>query len=81
MSRRSAALLMSSFHSRVQAYIEAGLALTEITTRLGDYLHAQIESTRTVTFFLTRFEPTAGELEYVNAGHNPPLLVGRDGKI
>src|SRR5262249_11252829 len=34
-----------------------------------------------ITFFLAHLEPKSGRLGYVNAGHNPPLLVRADGSV
>jgi serine phosphatase RsbU (regulator of sigma subunit)/pSer/pThr/pTyr-binding forkhead associated (FHA) protein len=34
-----------------------------------------------ITFFMGRLDPVTGVLRYVNAGHNPPLLVRGDGSV
>ena len=33
------------------------------------------------TLFFGMFDPRNGELAYINAGHNPPFIVGQDGEI
>src|SRR5205823_6275903 len=40
-----------------------------------------VTSWKYITFFLARLEPPTGRLDYVNAGHNPPILIRRDGTI
>ena len=32
-----------------------------------------------MTFFLARLHPQSGHLTYVNAGHNPPIVIGTAG--
>jgi sigma-B regulation protein RsbU (phosphoserine phosphatase) len=34
-----------------------------------------------VTFFMGRLEPDTGRVAYVNAGHNPPIVVRADGSL
>jgi serine phosphatase RsbU (regulator of sigma subunit) len=38
-------------------------------------------SSKYVTFFLAALDPETGRLEFVNAGHNPPLLVRATGEV
>ena len=33
------------------------------------------------TLFFGMFDPRNGDLTYINAGHNPPFIIGQDGKI
>jgi sigma-B regulation protein RsbU (phosphoserine phosphatase) len=33
------------------------------------------------TLFFGMFDPRNGDLAYINAGHNPPFIVGQDGEI
>ncbi|HEX7709282.1 MAG TPA: SpoIIE family protein phosphatase [Thermoanaerobaculia bacterium] len=41
-------------------------------------LKENLPQSKFVTFFLGRLDTVSGEIEYVNAGHTPPLLLGRD---
>src|SRR5260370_29237 len=71
----SAALIMSSLQAalRVAAPIEPDIAL--LIKRLNALIYRSTHGRKYVTFFFGRYNPAAGELRYVNAGHNPPMLV------
>jgi sigma-B regulation protein RsbU (phosphoserine phosphatase) len=76
----SAALIMSSIQAalRVAAPIEPDLA--SLIARLNALLFRMAGGSKYVTFFFGRYNPATGELRYVNAGHNPPLLI-TDGQV
>jgi sigma-B regulation protein RsbU (phosphoserine phosphatase) len=40
-----------------------------------------VPSSKYVTFFLGGLDPATGHLDFVNAGHNPPLLVRAGGGV
>jgi serine phosphatase RsbU (regulator of sigma subunit)/pSer/pThr/pTyr-binding forkhead associated (FHA) protein len=72
-----AALLMTVLRAAVRAHwTEESLA--DAVARINRTVCQNVPSNKFVTFFVARLEPASGELTYVNAGHNPPLLI-RDG--
>jgi len=73
-----AAMLMVELRSTVRANWQQG-PLAEAATRINGHFHLNIPADRYATFFLGRLNPNSGQLTYVNAGHNRPLLVGADG--
>jgi sigma-B regulation protein RsbU (phosphoserine phosphatase) len=74
-----AALLMVELRSTVRAHWQSG-DLADAATRINCHFHRNIPPDRYATFFMGRLHPDLGELTYVNAGHNRPLLVGADGR-
>ncbi|WP_137390873.1 SpoIIE family protein phosphatase [Rhodoligotrophos defluvii] len=49
--------------------------------QLNELLAAGNDQMMFVTLFFCVLDPATGEVEYVNAGHNPPYLVGRSGEV
>jgi sigma-B regulation protein RsbU (phosphoserine phosphatase) len=76
-----ASLLMMSLHSRVQDLIDEPANLGDFMTRLNRLTCAKCPSNRFITFFMCMLDSTTGELSYCNAGHNPPLVLRRDGAV
>jgi sigma-B regulation protein RsbU (phosphoserine phosphatase) len=74
-----AAMLMVELRSTVRAHWQHG-DLAQAATRINGHFHRNIPPDRYATFFLGRLNPQSGQLTYVNAGHNRPLLVGADGR-
>jgi sigma-B regulation protein RsbU (phosphoserine phosphatase) len=57
------------------------LAPSEIVSALNNALADSNESCMFCTFFLGILDLKSGELKYCNAGHNPPVIMGGDGKV
>lgn len=53
----------------------------EMLARVNDALAEDNENCMFVTLFYARLDPISGLLEYVNAGHPPPLLIHDDGQV
>jgi sigma-B regulation protein RsbU (phosphoserine phosphatase) len=75
-----AALLMALLQASLRTLVTAGLRGDQLIGKLNDHLFANIPSNRLVTLFYAEVDPPAGTLRYVNAGHNPPLLMRADGR-
>jgi serine phosphatase RsbU (regulator of sigma subunit)/pSer/pThr/pTyr-binding forkhead associated (FHA) protein len=73
-----AALLMTVLRAAVRAHWTEP-SLSEAVVRINRTVFQNIPSSKYVTFFLAALDPASGRLSYVNAGHNPPLLVRADG--
>lgn len=73
-----AAMLMVALRATVRAHWRDG-ALPEATARINRTFSQTVPPDKYATFFVARLEQESGRLEYVNAGHNRPLLVRSDG--
>jgi serine phosphatase RsbU (regulator of sigma subunit)/pSer/pThr/pTyr-binding forkhead associated (FHA) protein len=74
-----AAMLMSHVVATLRALYDGGLELCELAGRLHRQLLAFTEPVQFVTMFLGMLRPGQDTLEYVNAGHCPPILMAPDG--
>ena len=50
-----------------------------VVTVVNDQLHDGNEANMFVTLFYAVFDPGSGMVNYANGGHNPPLIVHKDG--
>jgi len=76
-----AALLMALLQGSLRTLISAGFRGAELVAKLNAHLCANIPSNRLVTFFYGELEPSTAVLTYVNAGHNPPFVLGSPGTV
>src|SRR6266404_8175015 len=77
-----AALLMATFQASLRTITGEGVSLSELVVRLNRYATAHsLDGRRFTTALLAEYEPTTHRLEYVNAGHNNPILRRKDGSI
>jgi phosphoserine phosphatase RsbU/P len=70
----SAALLASTLQGMIYSQLSAGMGLTEIVAAANNFFTHKHIGEKYATLVITRLRPD-GELEYVNCGHIPPLLV------
>lgn len=69
-----AALLMALLLAMLRTLVDEGLEPAELVRRLNAQVMKQAPTTRFITLFVGVFDPATGQLLYVNAGQNPPLL-------
>jgi sigma-B regulation protein RsbU (phosphoserine phosphatase) len=76
-----AALLMSNLQAAVRAFALDAAAPSAICGSVNRLLCRNMASGRFATFCYARINAASGRVAYANAGHNPPLLIRRDGTI
>jgi hypothetical protein len=71
-----AALLMATFQASLKTLSAASPSLPDLVLGLNRYAcDHSIQGTRFTTAFLAEYDSTSCSLTYVNAGHNPPVLL------
>jgi sigma-B regulation protein RsbU (phosphoserine phosphatase) len=71
----AAALMMASLQASLRGEATRGpenLALA--VANVNRLVYEASSESRYATFFYGQYDPTTGQFDYVNAGHNPPLL-------
>jgi len=76
-----AALAMSAATILIRSLVEIGGNVDEIARHLHRQLYQSLAAEQFVTLFLGELDPETGHMSYVNAGHEPPLLLRADGTI
>lgn len=74
-----AALLVSNIMASLRLLLEESISPLDLIVRLNRHVWRSTDPMHFVTLFIGLLDPATGTVEYVNAGHNPPLLVGADG--
>jgi serine phosphatase RsbU (regulator of sigma subunit) len=70
----SAALLASTLQGMIYSHLSAGAPLLDVVTAVNHFFTEKLVGEKYATVLLARLRRD-GELEYVNCGHVPPLLV------
>lgn len=73
----SAALLMSNFQANLRALFTASVPLKEVIVKLNETVMHNANGEKFITFFIGRYNAKTRKLEYINAGHNPPVLQSK----
>lgn len=74
----SAAILMSNFQANLRALFKAFIPLPELILKLNNIVMQNANGEKFITFFIAKYNTKTKELEYVNAGHNPPFLMNEN---
>ena len=77
----AAALLVNTLNASLYAYLDNNTPLPEMTDKLNKIIYNASPSDKFITYFITILNTKTGELDVVNAGHNPILLLRLDGTM
>ena len=73
-----AALLVSTLQASLRVYLEGGIALTLLAEKLNKLIYNSTTAEKYLTMCICYLNTETGEIEALNAGHNPPLIVRND---
>lgn len=72
-----AALMMASLGASLRGQAAVVENLTELIRRVNNLIYGASSVNRYATFFYAEYDPQNWQFSYVNAGHNPPLILRR----
>lgn len=76
-----ASLLMASLRAALQSEVHAQYKLEDMACKLNDFVHRSSSPNSFITFFYCELNRKSGELGFINAGHNPPIILDKKGKV
>jgi len=77
-----AAMLMATFQASLKTLSTAQVALPELASNMNRYACSNSQGgLRFTTAFLAEYDPVRRTLDYINAGHNNPILRRASGQI
>ncbi len=77
----AASLMMASLQASLRSEATRGPDnLSSALSNINRLVYEASSSNRYATFFYGQYDPATGRFDYVNAGHNPPILV-QEGKV
>ena len=71
----SAALLMANFQANLRALFKHNTSLRDIVIELNSLVGENAKGEKFITLFIAKYNTVTRVLNYVNAGHNPPILI------
>lgn len=74
----AAALLMANFQANFNTLINKRTPLKEFIVDLNTSVNLITGGERFITFFVAQFDRHTNTIQYVNAGHNPPILASKN---
>jgi PAS domain S-box-containing protein len=75
----AAASLVGGLRSALRAYALEGHGPLQVVELLNQLVWSEVDDSEMVTLVYLVIDPVEGSVEFVNAGHPPPLISGPDG--
>jgi len=76
----SAALLMSNFQANLRALFTYDTSLDALIEKLNERVLHSAKGEKFITLFVGKFNYKTRELQYINAGHNQPMMYQKNKK-
>jgi sigma-B regulation protein RsbU (phosphoserine phosphatase) len=75
------AMVVSNMQATLRGFLEYSSDLLSVVKRLNEAIIRQTTADRYITFFIGLYDHRQSSLTYINAGHNPPLIIDETGNV
>lgn len=76
-----ASLLVSTLDASLRSYLDFHIPLSEMAVKMNSIIYKSSTADKFITFLIAILNPANGEIDIINAGHNPALLLRKDKKL
>ncbi|MCP4631860.1 MAG: SpoIIE family protein phosphatase [candidate division Zixibacteria bacterium] len=75
--------MINTLQSTAEQHVgeSSGITMSEMVARINELTFSNTPADRFITFFVAIYDKRTSMLEYVNAGHNPPMVIRYAGKV
>jgi sigma-B regulation protein RsbU (phosphoserine phosphatase) len=75
------AMVVSNMQATLRGLLQYSSDLLSVVKRLNETIIRQTTADRFITFFIGLYDHRQSTITYINAGHNPPLIIDDNGAI
>ena len=76
-----AAMIMANLQASIRVGLEITEDFSEFIARINNHVYKNTSSSEFITLFIGAWEPSTNSFHYINAGHNPPVMLNSSGEI
>ena len=76
-----AAIIMANLQAAIRLGIHLSDKLGDFVARINDLIYNNTSESEFITFFMAIWDSRTKVIYYVNAGHNPPVLIDNKNKV
>lgn len=76
-----ASLLVSTLDASLRSYLDFHIPLSEMAVKMNTIIYKSSTADKFITFLIAVLNPENGEIDIINAGHNPALVLRKNNQI
>ncbi len=76
-----ASLLVSTLDASLRSYLDSNILLSDMAVKMNTIIYKSSTADKFITFLIAILNPNTGDIDIINAGHNPALILRKNGII